>query len=148
MYTDTFSVPYYRRSPVHRLHTSSRHKVYDSLPPGMDPPSSGNLSSTQDPILGELPRGFHHLYTSIEYECASSLYQHYGSPRRTCLKTGRWSGSHVSCSPGEGSADLKKRCKEREMYSNSQCFEGMNRFGFTNMVPLYLIHLYNSVHIN
>ncbi|XP_029576447.1 inactive serine protease PAMR1 isoform X3 [Salmo trutta] len=88
-----------RKSPVHRLHTSSRHKVYDSLPPGMDPPSSGNLSSTQDPILGELPRGFHHLYTSIEYECASSLYQHYGSPRRTCLKTGRWSGRHVSCSP-------------------------------------------------
>ncbi|XP_055770358.1 inactive serine protease PAMR1-like [Salvelinus fontinalis] len=87
-----------RQSPVHGLHTSARHKVYDSLPPGMDPPSSGKLPSTQDPILGDLPRGFHHLYTSIEYECASSLYQHYGSPRRTCLKTGRWSGRHVSCS--------------------------------------------------
>ncbi|XP_064868447.1 inactive serine protease PAMR1 isoform X2 [Oncorhynchus nerka] len=88
-----------RNSPVHRLHTSSSHKVYDSHPPGMDPPSSGNLPSTQDPVLRELPRGFHQLSTSIEYECASSLYQHYGSPQRTCLKTGRWSGHHVSCSP-------------------------------------------------
>ncbi|CAB1338921.1 unnamed protein product [Coregonus sp. 'balchen'] len=81
-----------RKSPVHRLYTSSRHKVYD-------PPSSGKLPSTQDPTLGELPRGFHHLYTSIEYACALPLYQHRGSPRRTCLKTGRWSGRHVSCSP-------------------------------------------------
>ncbi|XP_052361430.1 inactive serine protease PAMR1-like isoform X2 [Oncorhynchus keta] len=88
-----------RNSPVHRLHTSSTHTVYDSHPPGMDPPSSGNLPNTQDPVLRELPRGFHQLSTSIEYECASSLYQHYGSPRRTCLKTGRWSGHHVSCSP-------------------------------------------------
>uniref|UniRef100_A0A667Z448 Inactive serine protease PAMR1 n=1 Tax=Myripristis murdjan TaxID=586833 RepID=A0A667Z448_9TELE len=49
----------------------------------------------------ELPRGFHRLYTSIEYRCASPLYQHSGSSRRTCLKSGRWSGRHVSCSPGD-----------------------------------------------
>uniref|UniRef100_A0A8C7MPL4 Inactive serine protease PAMR1 n=1 Tax=Oncorhynchus kisutch TaxID=8019 RepID=A0A8C7MPL4_ONCKI len=67
------------------------------------PKAPSRYDPTQDPVLRELPRGFHHLSTSIEYECASSLYQHYGSPRRTCLKTGRWSGHHVSCSPGEGS---------------------------------------------
>uniref|UniRef100_A0A672G125 Si:ch211-102l7.3 n=1 Tax=Salarias fasciatus TaxID=181472 RepID=A0A672G125_SALFA len=48
-----------------------------------------------------LPRGFHPVHTSIEYRCALPLYRHTGNSRRTCLKTGRWSGRHVSCSPGE-----------------------------------------------
>lgn len=58
----------------------------------------------QDDIPPEaIPRGFHPVYTRIDYKCASPLYQHTGSPQRTCLKTGRWSGRHVSCSPGETS---------------------------------------------
>lgn len=56
------------------------------------------------PLLSQLPPGFHHLYSQIEYECASPYYQHHGSSRRTCLKTGKWSGRHVSCSPGGGSS--------------------------------------------
>uniref|UniRef100_A0A3P9Q2D0 Inactive serine protease PAMR1 n=1 Tax=Poecilia reticulata TaxID=8081 RepID=A0A3P9Q2D0_POERE len=51
------------------------------------------------PVLPQLSQGFHHLYTHIEYECASQYYHHFGSARRTCLKTGKWSGRHVSCSP-------------------------------------------------
>ncbi|XP_072291385.1 inactive serine protease PAMR1-like isoform X2 [Eucyclogobius newberryi] len=51
------------------------------------------------PLLSQLPPGFHHLYTHLEYECASQFYHHSGSSRRTCLKTGKWSGRHVSCSP-------------------------------------------------
>lgn len=54
-----------------------------------------------DASVEELRHGFHRVYTSIEYKCASPLYRHTGSSRRTCLKTGRWSGHHVSCSPGE-----------------------------------------------
>uniref|UniRef100_A0A3P8W6U0 Inactive serine protease PAMR1 n=1 Tax=Cynoglossus semilaevis TaxID=244447 RepID=A0A3P8W6U0_CYNSE len=51
------------------------------------------------PSLPQLPPGYHQLYTHIEYECASTFYHHSGSSRRTCLKTGKWSGRHVSCSP-------------------------------------------------
>lgn len=51
----------------------------------------------------ELPGDFLPVHTVIEYKCASHLYQHAGSSRRTCLKSGRWSGRHVSCTPGENS---------------------------------------------
>ncbi|XP_056874371.1 uncharacterized protein LOC130516950 isoform X2 [Takifugu flavidus] len=53
----------------------------------------------EDHGIVELPGGFHPVHTVIEYKCASPLYEHAGSSRRTCLKSGRWSGSHVSCSP-------------------------------------------------
>ncbi|KAM3610056.1 uncharacterized protein V6R79_024531 [Siganus canaliculatus] len=77
-----------RKTPVHKLYSSglSRHLQSDG-------------SSKDPPALSQLPQGFHHLYTHIEYECASQFYQHFGSSRRTCLKTGKWSGRHVSCSP-------------------------------------------------
>uniref|UniRef100_A0A3B4BBS5 Inactive serine protease PAMR1 n=1 Tax=Periophthalmus magnuspinnatus TaxID=409849 RepID=A0A3B4BBS5_9GOBI len=71
----------FRKTPVHKL--LSRQLRSDG------------------PLLSQLPPGFHHLYTHIEYECASPFYHHSGSSRRTCLKTGKWSGRHVSCSPGE-----------------------------------------------
>ncbi|XP_034437025.1 inactive serine protease PAMR1-like isoform X2 [Hippoglossus hippoglossus] len=61
--------------------------------------------SRHDVSLDELPRGFHSVHTSIKYKCASPLYRHTGSPRRTCLKSGRWSGRHVSCSPVCGKFD-------------------------------------------
>uniref|UniRef100_UPI003AB0D841 inactive serine protease PAMR1 n=1 Tax=Centroberyx gerrardi TaxID=166262 RepID=UPI003AB0D841 len=77
----------------------SRYKVYDLLVPGFIPHISDKQLETEDTTSDELPRGFHQLYTSIEYRCASPLYRHSGSSRRTCLKTGRWSGRHVSCSP-------------------------------------------------
>lgn len=69
----------FRKTPVHKL--LSRQLRSDG------------------PALSQLPPGFHHLYTHIEYECASPFYHHSGSSRRTCLKTGKWSGRHVSCSP-------------------------------------------------
>ncbi|XP_029953216.1 uncharacterized protein pamr1a [Salarias fasciatus] len=56
-----------------------------------------------------LPRGFHPVHTSIEYRCALPLYRHTGNSRRTCLKTGRWSGRHVSCSPACGQMDPLRR---------------------------------------
>lgn len=64
-----------------------------------------------DASVEELPHGFHQVYTSIEYKCASPLYRHTGSSRRTCLKTGRWSGRHVSCSPGEHRSSLVPVCE-------------------------------------
>lgn len=79
----------YRKTPVHKLYSAMNlGKVIDLANPIKD-------SVTLPP----LPPGFHHLYTHIEYECASPYYHHSGSPRRTCLKTGKWSGRHVSCSP-------------------------------------------------
>ncbi|KAJ8390944.1 hypothetical protein AAFF_G00098640 [Aldrovandia affinis] len=77
-----------RKTPVHKLFSSSLGKLFDLFNPTKAPPS-----------LPQLPLGFHHLYTHIEYECISAFYHHAGSPRRTCLKTGKWSGRHVSCSP-------------------------------------------------
>ncbi|XP_027128352.1 inactive serine protease PAMR1 isoform X2 [Larimichthys crocea] len=77
-----------RKTPVHKLYSSGLGRQLQS-----DGPTKG------PPALSQLPQGFHHLYTHIEYECASQFYQHSGSSRRTCLKTGKWSGRHVSCSP-------------------------------------------------
>ncbi|XP_035252083.1 inactive serine protease PAMR1 isoform X2 [Anguilla anguilla] len=79
----------YRKTPVHKFYSSQ------SLGKRM-----GLSSPTMAPAaLPPLAPGFHHLYTHIEYQCASPFYHHTGSPRRTCLKTGKWSGRHVSCSP-------------------------------------------------
>uniref|UniRef100_UPI003AAE62F1 inactive serine protease PAMR1 n=1 Tax=Centroberyx gerrardi TaxID=166262 RepID=UPI003AAE62F1 len=77
-----------RKTPVHKLYSSGLGRQFQS-----DSPTKG------PPVLSQLPQGFHHLYTHIAYECASPFYQHSGSSRRTCLKTGKWSGRHVSCSP-------------------------------------------------
>ncbi|KAM9754161.1 inactive serine protease PAMR1 [Menidia menidia] len=77
-----------RKTPVDRLFSTAL-----GLQMQLDAP-------TRSPSeLSQLPQGFHSLYTQIEYECASQFYHHAGSPRRTCLKTGKWSGRHVSCSP-------------------------------------------------
>ncbi|XP_029010596.1 inactive serine protease PAMR1 isoform X2 [Betta splendens] len=73
-----------RKSPVHKL---------------LGPQLQAHGPTKGPPALPRLPHGFHPLYTHIEYECASPFYQHSGSARRTCLKTGKWSGRHVSCSP-------------------------------------------------
>ncbi|XP_026175927.1 inactive serine protease PAMR1 isoform X2 [Mastacembelus armatus] len=85
----------------------SRYNVHDLLSAGFIPLTRDVQSKVEkdDANLEELPRGFHPVYTSIEYKCASPLYHHTGSSRRTCLKTGRWSGSHVSCSPVCGKFD-------------------------------------------
>lgn len=98
-----------RQSPDQRL--SSRYNMHDLLSAGFITLTLDKQSKKDDPLLVELPRGFHPVYTSIEYKCASPLYHHTGSSRRTCLKTGRWSGRHVSCSPGESSSceDLANR---------------------------------------
>ncbi|XP_029904515.1 inactive serine protease PAMR1 [Myripristis murdjan] len=88
-----------RESLEGRLHLSSRYKAYDLLVPGLIPHTPDRQPESGTAASEELPRGFHRLYTSIEYRCASPLYQHSGSSRRTCLKSGRWSGRHVSCSP-------------------------------------------------
>ncbi|XP_056137757.1 inactive serine protease PAMR1 [Lampris incognitus] len=77
-----------RKTPVHKLYSSSLGQQV--LP---------DSSTKAPPLLSQLPDGFHQLYTHIEYECASPFYHHSGSARRTCLKTGKWSGRHVSCSP-------------------------------------------------
>uniref|UniRef100_A0A672LCI1 Peptidase domain containing associated with muscle reration 1 n=1 Tax=Sinocyclocheilus grahami TaxID=75366 RepID=A0A672LCI1_SINGR len=77
-----------RKSPVHKLYSASiqRGTEADTLEKAF-------------PVFGDLPPTFHHVYTSIEYECVSALYKHSGSTHRTCLKTGKWSGRHFSCSP-------------------------------------------------
>uniref|UniRef100_A0A668ASG5 Peptidase domain containing associated with muscle reration 1 n=1 Tax=Myripristis murdjan TaxID=586833 RepID=A0A668ASG5_9TELE len=77
-----------RKTPVHKFYSSMLGQQIQPGGPTKAPP-----------VLSQLPQGFHHLYTHIEYECASPYYHHSGSARRTCLKTGKWSGRHVSCSP-------------------------------------------------
>ncbi|CAK6960018.1 inactive serine protease PAMR1 [Scomber scombrus] len=77
-----------RKTPVHKFYSSGLGQQLQSASPTNGPQE-----------LSQLPQGFHHLYTHIEYECASPFYHHSGSSRRTCLKTGKWSGRHVSCSP-------------------------------------------------
>ncbi|XP_008291831.1 inactive serine protease PAMR1 [Stegastes partitus] len=82
---------------------SSRYNEHDLLSAGFIPLTSGGVAPEQ------IPRGFHPVYTSIEYRCASPLYRTSGGSRRTCLKTGRWSGRHVSCSPVCGKLDTFSR---------------------------------------
>lgn len=82
----------HRKTPVQIFYSSRLERRLQAFGP-----------TKASPVLAQLPPGFHRLYTQIEYECASPYYQHHGSSRRTCLKTGKWSGRHVSCSPGEGS---------------------------------------------
>ncbi|XP_067292919.1 inactive serine protease PAMR1 isoform X2 [Pseudorasbora parva] len=78
-----------RKTPVHKFYSSSGTTNF-----------LREVRPTQTTFsLPQLPQGFHHLYTHIEYECMSPYYQHSGSARRTCLKMGKWSGRHVSCSP-------------------------------------------------
>nr|XP_046250802.1 inactive serine protease PAMR1 [Scatophagus argus] len=84
-----------RENPGQRL--TSRYSMHDLVSAGFIPLRLDKQSSTGDTV--DLPRGFHPVHTIIEYKCASPLYSHTGSSRRTCLKTGRWSGRHVSCSP-------------------------------------------------
>ncbi|KAK7176116.1 hypothetical protein R3I93_000390 [Phoxinus phoxinus] len=77
-----------RKSPVHKLYSASSQGGTDA-----------DLLGKVFPVFRDLPSTFHHVYTSIEYECVSALYKPSGSARRTCLKTGKWSGRHFSCSP-------------------------------------------------
>ncbi|XP_060742721.1 inactive serine protease PAMR1 [Tachysurus vachellii] len=79
----------FRKTPLHKFYSASGlTKLFSPLSPTKGPPT-----------LPPLSQGFHHLYTHIEYGCTSPYYHHSGSTRRTCLKTGKWSGRHVSCSP-------------------------------------------------
>ncbi|CAK6967042.1 inactive serine protease PAMR1 [Scomber scombrus] len=88
-----------------RLRLTSRYTMHDLLSGGFIPFALDRKINNSDIAVEELPRGFHTVYTSIEYKCASPLYHHTGSSQRTCLKTGKWSGSHVSCSPVCGKFD-------------------------------------------
>ncbi|XP_062249091.1 inactive serine protease PAMR1-like [Platichthys flesus] len=94
-----------RQTPNQRL--SSRFNIHHLSSTGSIPLTLDRLSPADrhDVSLDELPRGFHSVHTSIEYQCASPLYRHTGSSRRSCLKSGRWSGRHVSCSPVCGKLD-------------------------------------------
>lgn len=83
---------YSRKSPVHRLYSASAQAGTEA-----------GLQEKEFAVVVDLPPTFHHVYTSIEYECVSMLYKSSGSARRTCLKSGKWSGRHFSCSPGGGS---------------------------------------------
>lgn len=80
-----------RETPLHQLYSSafSKQKLQDS--------------STKKPALpfGDLPTGYHYLHTQIQYECISPFYRRLGSSRRTCLRTGKWSGRAPSCIPSE-----------------------------------------------
>nr|XP_020464449.1 inactive serine protease PAMR1-like isoform X2 [Monopterus albus] len=86
---------------VVKPHLLSRYSMHDLSSAGFTPLTVDRQSNVErvDTTLEELPRGFHPVYTSIEYKCASALYHNTGSSRRTCLMNGRWSGRHVSCSP-------------------------------------------------
>uniref|UniRef100_A0A8D0HTX0 Inactive serine protease PAMR1 n=1 Tax=Sphenodon punctatus TaxID=8508 RepID=A0A8D0HTX0_SPHPU len=78
-----------RETPLHRLYSSTFSKQKLELYP------------TKKPALpfGDLPPGYQHLHTQLQYDCISTFYRRLGSSRRTCLKTGKWSGRAPSCIP-------------------------------------------------
>ncbi|XP_041075142.1 inactive serine protease PAMR1-like isoform X1 [Polyodon spathula] len=80
----------FRNTPLHKLYSSS---------PTLAKHQKQVLPSKAPPVLEELAPGFHHVYTQLQYECTSPFYQHTGSTRRICLKTGKWSGRHATCLP-------------------------------------------------
>ncbi|NXH62727.1 PAMR1 protease, partial [Rhabdornis inornatus] len=90
-----------RETPLHQLYSSAFSKQKLQIYP------------TKKPALpfGELPPGYQHLHTQLQYECVSPFYRRLGSSRRTCLKTGKWSGRAPVCVPICGKAEnitLKK----------------------------------------
>ncbi|NWS82338.1 PAMR1 protease, partial [Toxostoma redivivum] len=90
-----------RETPLHQLYSSAFSKQKLQVYP------------TKKPALpfGELPPGYQHLHTQLQYECVSPFYRRLGSSRRTCLKTGKWSGRAPVCVPICGKAEnitLKK----------------------------------------
>ncbi|KAF1491741.1 Inactive serine protease PAMR1, partial [Megadyptes antipodes antipodes] len=78
-----------RETPLHQLYSSafSQQKL--------------EIYPTKKPALpfGDLPPGYQHLHTQLQYECVSPFYRRLGSSRRTCLKTGKWSGRAPVCIP-------------------------------------------------
>uniref|UniRef100_A0A8C8WYB9 Inactive serine protease PAMR1 n=1 Tax=Panthera leo TaxID=9689 RepID=A0A8C8WYB9_PANLE len=78
-----------RETPLHQLYSASFSKQKLQGAP------------TKKPALpfGDLPPGFQHLHTQLQYECVSPFYRRLGSSRRTCLRTGKWSGRAPSCIP-------------------------------------------------
>ncbi|NXI13829.1 PAMR1 protease, partial [Irena cyanogastra] len=90
-----------RETPLHQLYSSAFSKQKLQIYP------------TKKPALpfGDLPPGYQHLHTQLQYECVSPFYRRLGSSRRTCLKTGKWSGRAPVCIPICGKAEnitLKK----------------------------------------
>lgn len=83
--------PLSRETPLHQLYSTafSKQKLQDV--------------STKKPALpfGDLPPGYQHLHTQVQYECISPFYRRLGSSRRTCLRTGKWSGRAPTCIPSE-----------------------------------------------
>ncbi|NWS75812.1 PAMR1 protease, partial [Crotophaga sulcirostris] len=84
-----------RETPLHQLYSSAFSKQKLEIYP------------TKKPALpfGDLPPGYQHLHTQIQYECISPFYRRLGSSRRTCLKTGKWSGRAPVCIPICGKAE-------------------------------------------
>uniref|UniRef100_A0A8D2JQ66 Inactive serine protease PAMR1 n=1 Tax=Sciurus vulgaris TaxID=55149 RepID=A0A8D2JQ66_SCIVU len=78
-----------RETPLHQLYSSAFSKQKLQGAP------------TKKPALpfGDLPPGYQHLHTQLQYECISPFYRRLGSSRRTCLRTGKWSGRAPSCVP-------------------------------------------------
>uniref|UniRef100_A0A3Q1FFV5 Peptidase domain containing associated with muscle regeneration 1a n=1 Tax=Acanthochromis polyacanthus TaxID=80966 RepID=A0A3Q1FFV5_9TELE len=87
----TFFPPYGSRSVLLGC-IKTTHGIY--LGPFFSP-HAGQTSPLRCGPPPKLLHGYH------RYRCASPLYRTSGASRRTCLKTGRWSGGHVTCSPGE-----------------------------------------------
>ncbi|XP_009645840.1 inactive serine protease PAMR1 isoform X2 [Egretta garzetta] len=84
-----------RETPLHQLYSSAFRKQKLEVYP------------TKKPALpfGDLPPGYQHLHTQLQYECISPFYRRLGSSRRTCLKTGKWSGRAPVCIPICGKAE-------------------------------------------
>ncbi|XP_009471121.1 PREDICTED: inactive serine protease PAMR1 isoform X1 [Nipponia nippon] len=84
-----------RETPLHQLYSSAFTKQKLEIYP------------TKKPALpfGDLPPGYQHLHTQLQYECISPFYRRLGSSRRTCLKTGKWSGRAPVCIPICGKAE-------------------------------------------
>ncbi|XP_068801591.1 inactive serine protease PAMR1 isoform X4 [Struthio camelus] len=84
-----------RETPLHQLYSSTFSKQKLEIYP------------TKKPALpfGDLPLGYQHLHTQLQYECISPFYRRLGSSRRTCLKTGKWSGRAPVCIPICGKAE-------------------------------------------
>ncbi|NWH49580.1 PAMR1 protease, partial [Fregata magnificens] len=84
-----------RETPLHQLYSSAFSKQKLEIYP------------TKRPALpfGDLPPGYQHLHTQLQYECISPFYRRLGSSRRTCLKTGKWSGRAPVCVPICGKAE-------------------------------------------
>uniref|UniRef100_S4R910 Inactive serine protease PAMR1 n=1 Tax=Petromyzon marinus TaxID=7757 RepID=S4R910_PETMA len=90
------------RNREHPQHTKKGAKKVVLEPEAAAAPAPAASAGANESALAP---GFYPVHARLEFRCPAAWYQQTGSARRTCLRTGRWSGQAARCVPVCGRAD-------------------------------------------